>query len=73
MSNLFSLNLKDLAGSILSGVIVAVLGFISSSANIFALDWNAILNIAVLTAIASLLKSLSTDGNGKFLGGISVK
>jgi len=73
MSNLFSLNLKDLAGSILSGVIVAVLGFISSSANIFALDWKAILNIAVLTAIASLIKSLSIDGNGKFLGRISVK
>jgi 5,10-methenyltetrahydromethanopterin hydrogenase len=72
-SNFFKLNAKDIAGAVLSAVIVAVLGYLSTLTNIFDADFTQILNISVLTAITSLLKSLGTDGNGSFLGSIKVK
>ena len=72
-SNLFNLNLKDVAGAILSAVIVGALGYLQSVASIYEIDLNALLNIVVLTGITSLLKSIGTDSDGKFLGNVKVK
>ena len=73
MSNIFNLNVKDLVGAVTSAVIVAILGYIGGLASIYAVDWKQLLNLAVLTAITSLLKSLGTDANGKLFGKIQVK
>lgn len=72
-SNLFNVNIKDITGAVISGVIVAVLGYIGSSADIFSLDWGAILNVAVLAMVSSLVKSFATNSDGKFGGIIQVK
>ena len=68
MSNIFSLNLKDVISSVISGGIVALLTFIGQSASIFAIDWQQALSITVLAMVASLLKSFGTTTEGKFLG-----
>jgi len=73
MSNIFRLNLKDIAGAILSAIIVAVLGYLSNLTNIYTVDFSELLNVVILTAIASLMKSLGTNKEGKFLGGVQVK
>ncbi len=73
MSNIFSLNFKEVLGAVVSGVIVAVLGYIASLTSIFSIDPSQVLNIAVLTAVTSLLKAFGTDSSGKFLGGMPVK
>ena len=73
MSNIFNLNIKDVVGAIVSAIIVAVLGYIGSLVSIYDIDWNVVLNLAILTAVTSLLKSLGTDSNGKLFGNIPVK
>ncbi len=73
MSNLLSVNWKDVGGAVLSAVIVAVLGYLGSLTNVFEADLSQILNIALLTGITSLLKSFGTGSDGKFLGGLQVK
>lgn len=72
-SNIFKLNLKDLSGAVLSGVIMSVLGYLGSLTSIYNVDWASLLNLAVLAAITSLLKSFGTTEDGKFLGGVQVK
>lgn len=73
MSSLLKLNTKDIVGAIVSGVIVAILGYVSQLTSIYEISWDQIINIAVLSAITSLLKSLGTDTNGKLLGKIQIK
>lgn len=73
MSNLLKLNVKDLSGAIVSAVLVAVLGYVSALTNITDINFTEVLNIAILTAVASLLKSLGTDSDGKLLGSIKIK
>lgn len=73
MSNLFKLNAKDVAGAVASAVIVAVLGYLGNLANVFDANLSEVLNVVVLTAITSLLKSLGTDDSGRLLGAVKVK
>lgn len=68
-----NLNLKAVAGAVVSGVIVAVLGYLGGVANIFEVDVKGLLNVAVLAAIASLLKAVGTNADGAFLGAVKVK
>lgn len=72
-SKLFNLNFKDVLSAVISGVIVSVLGYISSLTNIADVSIAQIGNIALLTAVTSLLKALSTDETGKLLGAIEIK
>lgn len=72
-SNIFKLNWRDVIGAVVSAVIVAVLGYVISVGDFWALSFNSIVNIAGLTTCASLLKSFLTDKGGDFLGGIPVK
>jgi len=73
MSNFFALNFKDVFGALTSAVLVAVIGYVASVADIFSVDWHQLVNIAVLAALASLLKSLGTSADGKFLKAYPVK
>ena len=72
-SNLFRLNWSDVGGAILSGVVVAVLGYLGTLTDILQADPNAILNTAVLAAVASLLKALGVDADGKLFGAVKVR
>ncbi len=73
MSNIFNLNFRDIGGAVLSAVIVAVLTYLSSLTSIFAVNGSQLLDVAALTAITSLLKSLGTDSTGKFFGSFQIK
>lgn len=68
MSPFLNLNLKDVLGAVLSAVLVAVVGYLSTITNLTQIDLNQLLNIAVLTGITSLLKALGTNESGSFLG-----
>ena len=70
---LSNLNVKSLASAVLSGVLVAVVGFLGGVTNILEVDLKGLLNVAVLAAIASLLKAVGVNNEGKFLGVVSVK
>jgi len=54
--------------AVISGVSVAVLGYISNLADIAAIDPHALVSIAVIAAIASILKAFASDSSGKILG-----
>jgi hypothetical protein len=73
MSNFLNLNLKDVSGAVVSAVIVALVGYLSTLTNISQVDFNQILNISFLVGITSLLKALGTTESGKFGGIIPVK
>lgn len=73
MSTFLKLNLKDISGAIISAVIVAVVGYLSTVASVTDIDFKQVLNIAFLAGIASLLKAMGTTANGDFLGAIKVK
>lgn len=73
MSNLFKINIRDVAGAVLSAVIVAILGYLSHLASIWNADPKQILDVALLTGVTSLLKAIGTDSNGAFMGSVKVK
>ncbi len=73
MSNIFKLNWSDVAGAVTSAVVVAILGYLATLTDILAIDPAQILNIAILTAVTSLAKALTTDGEGRLLGGVKIK
>ena len=64
---------KKIISAVLSAVIVAILGYIGSLTNVFALDVKALINIAILTGVTSFLKAISTTVDGKFAGTVQVK
>lgn len=72
-SNIYKLNIKDVAGAIVSAILVSVIGYIMTVGDIYALDLRTLTNTAVMTALASLLKSLATDNSGKLLGKVQIK
>lgn len=73
MSNIFTLNWKNVLGAVASAVIVAVLMYLASLTDIGQISGHAILNTSVFTAVASLLKAFLTDSSGKLGGAIPVK
>jgi len=73
MSNIFTLNLKDMLGAVVSAVLSAVLGYVGNLTDIATLNLHQILSIAVIVGATSLLKALTTDHKGKFAGVVPVK
>ena len=73
MSNILKLNINDVVGAIVSAMLVAVVGYLTTLANITEANWQQILNVAFLAGIGSLLKALGTDNSGVFLGAVKVK
>ena len=59
---------KIVGGAIVSAVIVAVLGYLVSIGDVWKIDFHRIVNIAVLTGAASILKYLGTSRSNKFAG-----
>ena len=59
---------KIVGGAIVSAVIVAVLGYLVSIGDVWKIDFHSIVNIAVLTGAASILKYLGTSRSNKFAG-----
>lgn len=72
-SSIFKLNIRDIAGAIISAVLVAVITYVLKVGDVFALDYRVLVNTTIMTALASLLKSFMTDDDGYFLGGLGVK
>ena len=73
MSNIFGLNWKDVLSSVVSGVVISVLAFIGNTTNIFSLDWKQVVSVVVLAVITSLLKSFTTDSQGRLGGVLPIK
>lgn len=69
MSKLFSLNVQD---AIKGGFIFVVSGLLTSITGMMqgagAIDWDAILKVAVISTCTYIIKQLGTDESGK-LGG----
>lgn len=72
-SNIFKLNIRDVVGAVVSAILVSLIGYVLKVGDVFALDFHTIVNTAVMTGLASLLKSLSTDQDGYILGVLKVK
>lgn len=73
MSNLFKLNLKDVAKGLSIAVIAVVLGSLQQgiTAHGFSFaeyDWSGILDLAWKTAGIYLTKNLISDGEGRIMG-----
>jgi len=73
MSNIFTLNWKDVLGAVVSSVLSAVLGYVGNLTDLSSLNIHQILSIAVIVGATSLLKALTTDYKGEFAGVIPVK
>jgi hypothetical protein len=69
------MNITDVKSGLVSGVIAAVLAvalLVIQNGSVFNLDWHAIVNVAVIAFLASLVKVLGTSANGTFAG-VSIK
>lgn len=74
IKKVFGLRGYEYISAIISAVLVAVIGYILSVGDVFNLNWKMLLNMSIMTALASLLKVLMTnDTSGKFVGAIKVK
>lgn len=73
MSKFLKFDVKDVAGAVVSAVLAALIGYLSTLTNVTEVDYNQILNIAVLVGLTSLLKALGTTEAGKFGGVVQVK
>jgi len=73
MSNIFTLNWKDMLGAVVSAVLSAVLGYVGNLTDIATLNLHQILSIAVIVGATSLLKALTTTNKGNFAGVVPVK
>ena len=73
MSNFLRLDLKDVLGAVVSSALVALLGYILMVGDVFVLDLRIVANIAVMAGAGSLLKSLLTNSEGKFISFLPVK
>jgi len=71
MSEMFSLQTRDFIKGLIVFVIGAVLAALYQMLqNGFAVDYNQIIQIAILSGLSYLLKNLFSNSEGKFLGKI---
>lgn len=73
MNNIFTLNWKNVLGAVASSMIVALLGYIVSVADIWKISFHVIVSVSTLAGAASLLKAFLTDSNGSLMGILPVK
>ena len=66
--NKMSNNLKTVGGALVSGVLVAVLGYLLSIGDIWKISLHSIVNIGVMAFAGSLLKVFGTTSNNNFAG-----
>lgn len=71
MSNIFSLNIRDVAKGVITAVLAGVLTFIYAALQSgTAIDWQQVLTIAVTAGLSYIIKNFLSDSNGKVLGRI---
>jgi hypothetical protein len=73
MSNLWTLDWKNVVSALVSSVLSAVLMYLSNLTNLTDFNWHMVLFIAITVGATSLLKNFGTTASGNFLGTISVK
>ncbi|MFA5696169.1 MAG: hypothetical protein WC917_01750 [Bacilli bacterium] len=79
MSNIFTLDLKNIASALVIAVIIGIgasIAYVLKVGDIFAIDVHSLANVfalAVLGGVGSLISSLLTTSQGKFAGAIPVK
>lgn len=72
-SKLFTINGRNIISAVVSGVLAAILAYLSNLTDISAIDVHQVISISVLTATISLLKALLTTSEGKLVGAIKIK
>lgn len=79
MSKFLTLNATNVKSAVVSGLLTALLAmamYVIGLGDVFAINTKEITNIgamALITSIVSLLKSLLTTDDGKFMGSVEVK
>ena len=68
MSGLFRLNLQDLLKGLVVTVLAVVLGTVLESLKTGDINWQNVGIVALSAGLGYILKQLSTDEQGKFLG-----
>ncbi len=69
MSTLFQLDWKDAVKGLVMAVLTAVLASVYGAVtNHMAIDWAKVLDIALSSGLAYVVKNYFTDGEGKLLG-----
>jgi hypothetical protein len=61
-------NIKAVLGALVSGVLVAVLGYLLSVGDIWKISFHSIVNIGVMAFAGSLLKFVGTTKQNNFVG-----
>ncbi len=73
-SPFLNVNWNDVKSAVISGVATAVIGYLASLTNIFAIDFQALLTLAMSAALASLVKAVGFNPEtGKVFGVIKIK
>lgn len=68
MSGFLKLNLGDIGRGVAVAVLTAVISYLANLTTITNVDFNAVLQIAILAMLGYLAKNLLTNQNGQFLG-----
>lgn len=78
MDGIFKLSVENVKSAVISGLLMAgigVSGYITSLGDVFSIDPKALVNVAVmafLTSVVSIVKSLLTTKSGDFVGAVKV-
>jgi hypothetical protein len=67
------MNWKPILGALVSGVLIAVLGYLGTVTDFWKLDFHALVNIGLGAGVASLIKYFGTTASGNFVGVVPVK
>lgn len=66
------MNYKPLLSALVSGVGMALLGYLSSVTDFWVLNWHQVVSIALGAAVISLIKYFGTTPAGNFVGVVPV-
>ena len=67
MTNLFSLGWNDAVKGLVMAVLAGVVTFIYGSLGT-GIDWNEVLQVAISSGLAYIIKNYLTDSEGRILG-----
>lgn len=73
MNGIFTMTWGEVFRAVIIAVIVAIGSYVLGVGDVWALDWHVLTNNAVLAGIASILTSLGTNRQGKFVGAVPVE
>jgi len=73
MTNLFTINWKDVLSALVIAVISAILSYLANLVDISNLNWHQVLGIVITTGASALLSFFGTTKKGNFAGAIPVR